>query len=108
MATKQPSADDRRAEPRRRAAGKVWLRDLQAPAAAFAGRLMDVAARGFRACHHRVALKSGDLVDFEFAGHSGRARAMWTRIVGGKVETGFRICQEGGPVRESGSPDPKI
>jgi hypothetical protein len=94
MHTEQLSGADRRIEPRHTAAGEVHLQQLNVRGAPFIGLLVDTAAAGFRARHHRFTLASGDLVDFEFDGHSGRARAMWTRIVDGQVETGFRICYE--------------
>jgi hypothetical protein len=82
--------------------GEVYLRQSQMPGVLFVGLLMDIAPHGFRACHDRFTLSSGELVDFVFEGHSGLARAMWTRIVDEHVETGFRICRENGrsPGRE--------
>jgi hypothetical protein len=54
---------------------------------------MDIAQTGFRANHDRLTLDSGELVEFEFEGTRGLARAMWTRIVDDHAETGFRICR---------------
>jgi hypothetical protein len=91
---KQPLSAERRTEPRESAVGEVHLRPSQNAGGPFVGRLLDIANTGFRACHQRFALGSGDLVDFEYGGRTGLARAMWTRIVGDHVETGFRICHE--------------
>ena len=96
MNTAPLSTDDRRREPRQGIVGEVRFRQAHTPAIPFIGQLMDVAVSGFRAHHYQFALGSGELVDFEFHGHSGLARAMWTRIVDDHVETGFRICQENG------------
>ncbi len=63
-------------------------------AEAFQGDLLDTAATGFRARHGRLSLASGQLVHFEFAGRNGVARAIWTRIIGGQAETGFRILPQ--------------
>jgi len=63
-------------------------------AAAFSGDLLDTAATGFRARHGRLTLVSGQIVGFEFGGRKGVARAMWTRIVDGQAETGFRILPQ--------------
>jgi hypothetical protein len=97
MPTERPSGADRRTELRRAAEGEVDLCQSFAPGAPgvpFVGRLLDIAASGFRARHHRFALCSGELVDFAFEGRRGLARAVWTRIVDDEVETGFRICPE--------------
>jgi hypothetical protein len=69
----------------------VTLRQAGEIAAPFRGDLLDTAATGFRARHRRLSLGSGQLVNFEFAGRKGFARAIWTRIVDGQAETGFRI-----------------
>jgi len=65
------------------------------PRASFTGQLMDVARTGFRAHHDRLSLGSGQLVEFQMARRHGRARAVWTRILDGKAETGFRIVAQG-------------
>jgi hypothetical protein len=96
MLTEQLSGADRRTEKRQAAAGEVRLRQSYTPGGPFLGRLVDTAATGFRASHDCFTLVSGELVDYEFEGHRGVARAMWTRIVDEHVETGFRICRETG------------
>ena len=81
---------ERRAEPRYLVAGEVRLWQVS-PDAAFSGHLLDTASTGFRASHGRLSLASGQLVNFFFCGRSGVARAVWTRILDGEAETGFRI-----------------
>lgn len=71
--------------------GEVHLRQARAIAGPFEGNLIDASSQGFRIRHNRLTLGSGQLVDFEWAGKSGRARAVWTRIVGEEAETGFQI-----------------
>jgi len=90
--TAEAVAPDRRSEPREPAAGPVRLQ--QQGAGSFRGDLLDTAPTGFRARHSRLSLVSGQLVDFEYAGRKGIARAIWTRIVGGQAETGFRILPQ--------------
>jgi len=72
----------------------VRLRPSEVLSNPFAGRLIDTASGGFRARHSRLTLSSGQLVDFEYEGHSGLACVVWTRIVDGEAETGFRILPQ--------------
>jgi hypothetical protein len=74
----------------------VRLRQSSVLAGPFTGRLMDMATRGFRARHSCLTLRSGQLVDFEFRGRKGLANTIWTRIVDGEAETGFRILDDAG------------
>jgi hypothetical protein len=53
------------------------------------GDLLDVSAHGFRAVHHCRSLTSGQILTFEHAHDRGRARVVWTRIAGERVESGF-------------------
>ena len=82
---------ERRREPRVKATGDVFLRQCGVLTDPFVGQLVDTARHGFRARHDRLALACGQVVDFQFGGRSGQARAVWTRIEGGKAETGFHI-----------------
>lgn len=96
MSSKQLRGAERRAEPRVFTAGQeVRLRQSSVLAGPFSGRLMDMAAHGFRARHNCLTLRSGQLVDFEFHGRKGLANTIWTRIVDGEAETGFRIVSDG-------------
>jgi hypothetical protein len=95
MNTKQLRGAERRTEPRVSTAGEaVRLRQSSVLAGPFTGRLMDMAAHGFRARHNCLTLRSGQLVDFEFRGRKGLASTIWTRIVDGVAETGFRILND--------------
>lgn len=94
MHRKQSRGADRRAEPRVSTAEEVRLRQSSVLAGPFVGRLMDIAAHGFRARHYCLTLTSGQLVDFEFRDRKGLACTVWTRIVDGEAETGFRILPE--------------
>lgn len=87
---------DRRAEPRRQAHGAVALRLKSGAKVAVHGELMDIAESGFRACHAMLTLRPGQEVEFEVAGYPGRARVVWTRILGDQVESGFLILPQTG------------
>jgi hypothetical protein len=89
------SGAERRTEPRRDVEGEVRLRPFGTLSGTFSGRLLDVAASGFRARHGCVTMTSGQLVDFQMVDGKGIARAVWTRIVDGAAETGFHILQSG-------------
>jgi hypothetical protein len=89
-----PSPSDRRSEPRRPVSGDVHLRQLGTLAGSFSGQLIDIAATGFRARHNRLTLASGQMVEFEMKSSAGLARVVWTRIVDGEAEAGFRILPE--------------
>ena len=86
--------DDRRVERRRMAAGDVTL-GLNGSPLTCPGHLMDLTKSGFRAQHSSPTLRSGHIIDFELAGVSGRARVVWTRVLGDQVESGFLILAEG-------------
>ena len=91
MPAKPCHGSERRAAPRGAATGEVRLRRSDVLADSFGGRLIDTAIAGFRARHGQLDLSSGQLVDFEFHGRCGLACVVWTRIVDGEAETGFRI-----------------
>ena len=86
---------DRRTEPRQPAHDEVRMRPAGTLAAPFVGRLIDLSAFGFRAEHPCLTLGSGDQVEFEFGGRTGTARAVWTRIMGRRAESGFSILGAG-------------
>jgi hypothetical protein len=50
---------------------------------------VDISSHGFRAAHTCRDIASGQMVAFEHAAASGRARVAWTRIAGRRVESGF-------------------
>lgn len=83
--------EDKRKEPRRAADGavRVWFngpRPLE-----IQGRLVDLSASGFRMAHAYAALEAGQRVEFSHIEASGRARVVWNRISGARVETGFLV-----------------
>jgi hypothetical protein len=87
--------EERRRKPRREVQGVVFLHILNSdlrsePIRAF---LIDLSASGFRASHTSKELCSGQEVTFFHDAGEGRARLVWTRIVGQSVESGFLVCQ---------------
>jgi hypothetical protein len=94
MHKKQLRAEERRTEPRVAIAEEVRFRQSGVLAGSFSGMLLDIASHGFRARHNCLTLTSGQVVDFEFRGRHGLARTIWTRIVEGEAETGFRILPQ--------------
>ncbi len=84
---------ERRREVRRPITGEVHIRQRGSHSSSFLGHLIDASSTGFCIRHDRLTLAAGHLVDFERPGHSGRARAIWTRIVGSEAETGFHVVQ---------------
>ena len=88
----QPNPADRRAEPRRPASGQVELRpEWFASTTSVPGQMLDINSGGFRARHSFQALVSGHIVEFAYGRQRGRARVVWTRILGDQVESGFMI-----------------
>jgi hypothetical protein len=55
------------------------------------GRLVDVTRAGFRMAHECQTLEAGRLVEFSHGEAAGRARVVWNRISGARVETGFLV-----------------
>lgn len=82
---------NRRSEVRNSAAGVVHLRRSGALSEVFPGRLTDISKSGFRARHNCLQLTSGEIVEFECAEGRGLAQPVWTRLLDGEAETGFRI-----------------
>jgi len=85
---------ERREEPRFAAKGKVRLQAEAAGSRTVKGTLIDTSASGFRARHDCYELTSGQIVTFEHRWAAGRARIMWTRIIGNLVESGFLILPQ--------------
>jgi hypothetical protein len=88
---------DRRNEARCQTTGQIQLNRSTCEDRPFVGNLVNAAPTGFRASHDQLDLQAGTLVDFAFEGHRGVARTIWTRIVGGQAESGFRICEDRPP-----------
>jgi hypothetical protein len=82
---------ERRTEARQPVEGEVQIRQPGALSGPFLGHLIDASPTGFRIRHNRLTLAAGQLVGFQWAGQSGQAQAMWTRIAGEEAETGFHI-----------------
>jgi hypothetical protein len=78
-------------EPRFAAKGEVRLQAEAAASRAVKGTVIDTSTHGFRARHDSHDLTSGQIVTFEHRLAAGRARIMWTRIIGNVVESGFLI-----------------
>jgi CelD/BcsL family acetyltransferase involved in cellulose biosynthesis len=83
-------APDKRKEPRRSADGEVSF-VIEDSSAEIRAHLVDISASGFRASHQHQDLRHGQVVEFRHPVAAGRARVMWNRIAGGKVETGFLV-----------------
>jgi len=87
---------ENRREPRQAADGEVRFSftELGSKMAAreVRGTLIDRSPSGFRAQHDCAALTSGQVVRFRLRpALKGKARVVWTRILGDRVETGFLI-----------------
>jgi hypothetical protein len=88
---------EQRVEPRHAAQGEVWFSfdeggSAKGRAKEIRGRLLDRSASGFRAEHDCHELTSGQVVRFRLTPSvKGQARVVWTRILEGRVETGFLI-----------------
>jgi hypothetical protein len=82
---------EKRREPRRSANGALTLSWEGGPGSPVEGDLVDISQHGFRAAHAFTGLTTGQEVVFEHADAQGRARVMWTRILGASVESGFLV-----------------
>lgn len=91
---KQEPQSDRRVEPRRPKSGTAYLRIAGPLNEGFDATLLDISKSGFRVRHSYLGIGSGDLVEFTLGGRQGTAQAMWTSILGGLAETGFRITPQ--------------
>jgi hypothetical protein len=82
---------DRRSERRYKGQGSLKLSFDDPSPQEITGQLMDYSTHGFRATHAYTALHTGQVVDFRHAVADGKARVMWNRIAGDRVETGFFV-----------------
>lgn len=82
---------ENRREPRRQTEGAVRVRFSAPRPLEIEGELVDVSGSGFRMAHAYVALEAGQVVEFSHVEASGRARVVWNRIAGARVETGFLV-----------------
>ena len=90
----QSNPSDRRTEPRLPASGQVKLRPEGFATISVPGQMLDINSGGFRARHSFQTLASGNIVEFAYGSVEGRARVVWTRILGAQVESGFLILRE--------------
>ena len=81
---------NRRGELRRPAAGTGWMEPLDSSGRE-EFRLVDVSPSGFRVSHHYGALSAGQRVRFHYDQAEGIAVAIWNRVTGDEVESGFLI-----------------
>ena len=89
MNSPDQSPSDRRQEPRVTAGGEVLLALDGVRTVHIRARMVDQSSSGFRAEHDCVDLSSGVEVAFRSLSSSGRARVVWTRILGSRRESGF-------------------
>jgi hypothetical protein len=82
---------EKRRETRRPAGGGLTLTFNDDPGSPIEGALVDISLHGFRAAHHHTGLVTGQEVHYSHSGGRGRARVMWTRILGSSVESGFLV-----------------
>lgn len=87
----QVEIKEKRREPRHRADGLVRVQYSDPKKMGFVGRLIDMSQSGFRVEHRCASISTGQTVEFFHAGASGRARVMWKRIMGDRVECGFLV-----------------
>ncbi len=82
---------ERRQEDRAPKYGKVTLILAEQGRKKVGARLLDTSLGGFRAAHTHPELSAGAEVDFRHDEASGRARVVWTRVLGEQAESGFLI-----------------
>lgn len=59
----------------------------------FPAELVDVSSNGFRVRHSDPRLQPGCEVRFQHRIFSGRAKVLWTALVGGQTQSGFQIVR---------------
>jgi PilZ domain-containing protein len=59
----------------------------------FAAELVDVSSNGFRVRHSDPRLQPGREVRFQHRIFAGRAKVLWTALVGGQTQSGFQILR---------------
>lgn len=81
---------EQRKEPRRRVRGTVLVIGARGE---IDGELVDLSESGFRVAHADASLEPGQVVRFCHREAAGKARVIWNRIMGGRVESGFLIVE---------------
>jgi hypothetical protein len=84
---------ERRRENRAVARGSVRLSVAGQPPLRITASLLDLSANGFRAAHNQTDLSAGLEVEFSHSRAHGRARVIWTRVLGQAAESGFLILE---------------
>ncbi len=87
------SAADRRRERRHSTDAELKFSFDDPSRQEIVGRLLDYSESGFRAMHAYPALHTGQVVDFQHFTADGKARVMWNRIAGDRVESGFLLLK---------------
>ncbi len=72
--------------------GHVHL-SLDESGSVFRAELVDVSSNGFRVRHSDPRLQPGREVRFRHRIFAGRAKVMWTALVGGQTQSGFQIVR---------------
>ena len=89
------AVSEKRKEVRQAAEGPVWIHFTNPQSIEIQGELKDISPSGFRVAHGYASLVAGQVVEFSLMSvhgpRRGSARAMWNRIAGQSVETGFLI-----------------
>ena len=81
---------DQRRESRRPADGEVQLWSDSEPLR-ISARLLDISRQGFRAAHSYAAIAAGQELSYCHPLSAGRARVVWSRVLNGRVESGFFV-----------------
>jgi hypothetical protein len=82
---------ERRKEGRRPASGWIELLFEDPEPLLVTGELLESSRQGFRAAHDSSRLLPGAEVEFRSEDRLGRARVIWTRILGGRRTSGFLL-----------------
>jgi len=90
---KHSSTLDRRIEVRQIAEGEALVVPTDFGTQPIAGQLVDASSQGFRITYGEPPLFSGQDVHFLLSQSEGLARVIWTRVVDGKMESGFLILE---------------
>jgi hypothetical protein len=85
-------ARNRRRDVRSYCRGQVHF-SVENSSAQTPAEMVDVSSNGFRLRHSLRDLEPGREVRFEHRIFFGRARVMWTTLVGGRTESGFLIIR---------------
>lgn len=83
---------NRRRDNRSYCRGKVRF-SIEDSSAQSPAEMIDISSNGFRLRHSIRDLEPGREVRFEHRIFFGRARVMWTALVGGRTESGFLIIR---------------